>query len=83
MITAVGLRTRRQHWGPINRREVDLMSEADDMLQQVQELVAGGVAPEPPEPEPPPAELPTITVSINPPGSAQVVILGAASERPA
>jgi hypothetical protein len=35
----VGMRTLRQHWGPINRREVTLKKEADDLLKQVQELV--------------------------------------------
>ena len=79
-VTALGMRSLRQHWGPINRNEVELKPEADDMLWQVQEMVASGVTPEPePEPEPtPPAELPTITVSINPPGSAQIVIIGSA-----
>ena len=40
---AVGLRNLRTHWGPINRREAELRTEADDMLQQVQRLVASGV----------------------------------------
>jgi peptidoglycan hydrolase-like protein with peptidoglycan-binding domain len=40
---AVGLRNLRTHWGPINRREAELRPEADDMLQQVQRLVASGV----------------------------------------
>ena len=40
---AVGLRNLRTHWGPINRREAELRQEADDMLHQVQRLVASGV----------------------------------------
>ena len=40
---AVGLRNLRTHWGPINRREAELRPEADEMLQQVQRLVASGV----------------------------------------
>jgi hypothetical protein len=36
---AIGLRTIRTHWGPINRREVELRLECDDMLRQVEELV--------------------------------------------
>jgi len=36
---AVGLRNIRKHWGPINRREVELRPECDDMLRQVEELV--------------------------------------------
>ena len=36
---AVGLRNLRQHWGPINRGEVEIMPEADQMLAEIQELV--------------------------------------------
>lgn len=39
MVTGVGMRTLRQHWGPINRREVTLKREADKLLKDVQELV--------------------------------------------
>ncbi len=39
MVTAVGMRTLRQHWGPINRREVTLKREADALLREVQKLV--------------------------------------------
>jgi hypothetical protein len=38
-VTALGLRSLRQHWGPINRREVELRKEADDLLQKVQAVV--------------------------------------------
>jgi hypothetical protein len=37
--TAVGLRNRRQHWGSINVKTVELRPEADAMLKQVQDLV--------------------------------------------
>ena len=37
---AVGLRNLRQHWGPINRREVELKKAAEEMFLSVQELVA-------------------------------------------
>jgi peptidoglycan hydrolase-like protein with peptidoglycan-binding domain len=37
--TALCLRYLRQHWGPINRHEVELKAEADDLLREVQELV--------------------------------------------
>jgi len=36
---AVGIRVLRQHWGPINRYEVQLTEEADQMLMAVQDLV--------------------------------------------
>jgi hypothetical protein len=35
----VGLRNIRKHWGPINRKEVTLRREADDMFRQVQAYV--------------------------------------------
>src|SRR5262245_2930567 len=48
---AVGLRTIRRHWGPINRREAEIRPEAETLLLQVQKvidsapvLVAGGEA---------------------------------------
>jgi hypothetical protein len=37
---AVGLRNLRKHWGPINRHDAELRPEADDMLRQVQRLMA-------------------------------------------
>lgn len=40
MVTGTGMRTLRQHWGPINRREVTLRKEADALLKDVQELVS-------------------------------------------
>lgn len=38
-VAAIGLRNRRQHWGPINRREVELKSDADNLLLEVQEII--------------------------------------------
>lgn len=35
---AIGLRHLRQHWGPINRYEVEVVPDADDMLRIVQDL---------------------------------------------
>lgn len=35
----VGLRNIRTHWGPINRREVELRPEADEMLKQVEKSI--------------------------------------------
>jgi peptidoglycan hydrolase-like protein with peptidoglycan-binding domain len=39
LVTGIGLRTRRQHWGPVNRREVTIKREANALLGSVQELV--------------------------------------------
>jgi uncharacterized protein (TIGR02594 family) len=39
LVTAVGMRLGRKHWGPIERREVEISSEIDGMLKDVQALV--------------------------------------------
>jgi hypothetical protein len=39
LVTGVGLRNLRQHWGPINRKEVEIIEEADELLRQVQSVV--------------------------------------------
>jgi hypothetical protein len=39
-VTAIGLRNLRQHWGPINRKEVELLPEADIMFFTIQEQMA-------------------------------------------
>jgi hypothetical protein len=38
-VTGVGLRTRKDHWGPLKRKEVTITKEADDLLKQVQKLI--------------------------------------------
>lgn len=40
---AITLRKRRQHYGPINRKEVELKNEADWMLLEVQRYVESGL----------------------------------------
>lgn len=54
---AVGLRTIRTHWGPINRKEAELRPEADAMFAQVQQIVEAAV----PVPAPMPAPVPIPT----------------------
>lgn len=78
MVTALGLRVLRNHWGPLNRNEVELRKEADDLLRQVEELL-NNVKPEPPEPPEPDDKVPVITITVDPPGSARVIIIGATS----
>ena len=41
MTTAVGLRVIRSHWGPVNRREVEIRPEADALFKQVETMVDG------------------------------------------
>lgn len=74
MVTAIGLRLRRQHWGPINRKEVELVSDAERLLQDVQAIVESGEpAPEPPEP---PAETAEVAITIEASGPVRVTING-------
>jgi hypothetical protein len=40
MTTAVGLRMRRKHWGPINEKAVTLSRDAVTLLQTVEMIVA-------------------------------------------
>jgi uncharacterized protein (TIGR02594 family) len=71
MTTAVGLRLARKHWGPINRKEVELLKEADTLLTMVQEIVDAEVElpPEPPEVE-------RSIVEINTTGAVTLVVNG-------
>jgi len=39
-VTGVGLRYLRQHWGPINRSEVEVKREANEMFLDVQHLLS-------------------------------------------
>jgi peptidoglycan hydrolase-like protein with peptidoglycan-binding domain len=39
LVTALGLRLRCDHWGPINRGEAELTPEADELLRRVQAIV--------------------------------------------
>jgi hypothetical protein len=41
-VAAIGMRTMRAHWGPLNRREAVVLSSADDMLKQVQNTLNEG-----------------------------------------
>jgi uncharacterized protein (TIGR02594 family) len=77
MTAAVGLRTRRKHWGPINRREVELSAEAADFLADVEALMMAGPGPEPePEPEPVPEPGEPATVQIETLGNVNVFVNG-------
>jgi len=58
MVTALGLRTRRKHWGPINRKECEIVRDCDDMLIAVQALAIAEVPP----PEPPPDDVATVDI---------------------
>jgi len=36
---AIGLRVLRKHWGPINSRAAEILTDADDLFRQVQSIV--------------------------------------------
>jgi peptidoglycan hydrolase-like protein with peptidoglycan-binding domain len=46
-VTGVGLRYLRQHWGPVNRSEVELRTEANIMFLEVQHLLSEDAAENP------------------------------------
>jgi len=71
-VTAIGLRRLRQHWGPINRQEVELLEEADDLLKQVEVMIAGYE----PTPKPPPEDVATVSIEISSTGPVEVIVNG-------
>lgn len=71
LVTAVGLRYRRQHWGPVNRKEIELLRDADALLEEVQEVIE--VSPEPPQPQPETAE---VSITVESSGPVRVTING-------
>ena len=76
-VTALGMRYRRKHWGPINNKAVEIRRDADTMLKEVETIIAGGV-PEP-GPEPEPSDEVVANVTIEPHGGAKVAVIGGAS----
>jgi uncharacterized protein (TIGR02594 family) len=76
LVTAVGLRKRRNHWGPINRDELDWegVEICDELLTQVQSIMEG-VDPTPIPPDPP-EEVATVSIQITASGPVTVVVNG-------
>jgi uncharacterized protein (TIGR02594 family) len=71
LMTGVGVRVQCKHWGPIQRDEVEILPEVDQMLQEVERVIASE-----PGPGPEPGPKPTVTVRIDPPGSVRVIVEG-------
>jgi uncharacterized protein (TIGR02594 family) len=61
-VTGIGMRKLRKHWGPINRKEVEINKDADSLLMAVQALVLEAPIPVPPEPIPPVGEVATVDI---------------------
>lgn len=61
---AVGLRFLRQHWGPVNRYEVELKSAADDLFLDIQQVIdsLGPIIPVPPD-----TEIATVNIKVEGP----------------
>ena len=74
MTAAIGLRTRRSHWGPVNRREVTLSSTVNDLLLAVQGIISQ--VPELIEPVEPPPVAKIATVDIVTTGDVRVTVNG-------
>jgi hypothetical protein len=72
MMTAVGLRKRRQHWGPINRKEVEVRQEAFDLLQQIEAIVSG----EEPRPPEPPDDVQIVEIRVSSTPGVRVTVNG-------
>lgn len=72
LVTAIGMRRLRAHWGPIGRREVDIMPEVDDLLLEVQQLVSGEL----PGPVPPDDVMAVVNVNIRATGEVKVIVNG-------
>jgi hypothetical protein len=70
LVTALGLRKNRGHWGPVGRMEVELTEEADSMLERVQDVIMQRPA-VPPEPQP---DKPVVHVSITVPGGVDLAL---------
>ena len=47
LVTAIGMRKLRGHWGPIGRREVEIRAEVDDLLTDIEQLVQDEAQPRP------------------------------------
>ena len=73
---ALGLRLRRKHWGPINRKECEILQSANEMLRLVEGLVVRAEEELPPEPELPPPEAGVATVDIVTTGEVLISING-------
>jgi len=86
-VTAVGLRHLRQHWGPVNRKEVDLLDEAYEMLGEVEDALGQQPVEPPDRPDrppvappgggtEPPAEMATVRITIDSEGPVNVIVEG-------
>jgi len=71
LVTGVGLRKRCNHWGPINRGEVEIVGQVDDLLTEVQQLVLQPARPERPPERP---DMPPIRPDGDPPAHVTVTV---------
>jgi peptidoglycan hydrolase-like protein with peptidoglycan-binding domain len=70
-VTALGLRSLRQHWGPVNRREVELKTAADELLLEVESILSTAPPIEPPVP----SEIPTVVMALTVPEGVDIALM--------
>jgi hypothetical protein len=81
LVTGVGMRKAYSHWGPIKRKEVEIKTEVDRLLSDVQALTLSSPPVEPPEPVEPPgevAEQAAVTIVIDAAGPVKVKVINKA-----
>lgn len=71
MVSGLGLRTLRKHWGPINRREALLSRDADVMFKAVQDYMRAPPIEPPIEPE---LETAEVRITIESKGKVRVLV---------
>jgi hypothetical protein len=69
-MAAIVIRNLRQHYGPINRREVEVRNEADVLFKDVENALAPVALP--PVQPPVMTGAPNVSINIDPPGSVRV-----------
>jgi hypothetical protein len=73
LVSGIGMRLLRAHWGPIGRHEVDIIPQVADFLIDVEQAM--DTTPEPgPDPEPEPGEPAEVKVAIATRGNVTVTV---------
>ena len=79
LVTGVGMRKAYSHWGPIKRKEVEIKTEVDRLLNDVQSLTLSSPPVEPPEPVEPPGEVTAeVKIVIDAAGPVKVKVINKA-----
>jgi len=80
LVTGVGMRKGRAHWGPIGRKEVEIRKEVDRLLKNVQELM--NYAPvEPPDRPDRPGTPSHVKITVETEGNVRVTVVDNSTAR--